>query len=226
MLSGGSRESQRNPAEAYRSRALRVHALTLAHVATWSRNNREMGRKPHRQAGGAGRDSSVNGAAWRRVAGGCGTWAPTPWRTVRHGKAAGARPCPQQRAPAAGRVVVANVDHPRRSLPERDRVARSHVRDRARHLRWFGRPAVGGLEPESKGHPSSVLGPDGLLESNQRPRRSTAASRKPAAAGKCLFLCPRAAYGVSGCVPQSPLNSLMSGVCVTWKRPLPSALTV
>ena len=29
-------------------------------------------------------------------------------------------------------------------------------------------------------------------------------------------------YGVSGCVPQSPLNSLMSGVCVTWKRPLPS----
>jgi hypothetical protein len=33
-------------------------------------------------------------------------------------------------------------------------------------------------------------------------------------------------YGVSGCVPQSPLNSLMSGVCVTWKSPLPSALTV
>src|SRR5207244_112920 len=33
-------------------------------------------------------------------------------------------------------------------------------------------------------------------------------------------------YGVSGCVPQFPLNSLMSGVCVTWNNPLPSAFTV
>src|SRR5690349_14890125 len=49
-----------------------------------------MGRKPHRRAGGEPRHSSVNGAAWRRVAGGCGTWASTPWRTVHHGRAVGA----------------------------------------------------------------------------------------------------------------------------------------
>jgi hypothetical protein len=33
-------------------------------------------------------------------------------------------------------------------------------------------------------------------------------------------------YGVTGCVPQSPLNSARSGVYVTWKRPLPFAFTV
>ena len=47
-----------------------------------------------------------------------------------------------------------------------------------------------------------------------RPRRRCTARPEPLA------------YGVTGCVPQSPLNSLMVGVWVTWKRPLPSAFTV
>ena len=33
-------------------------------------------------------------------------------------------------------------------------------------------------------------------------------------------------YGVTGCVPQSALPSSISGVFVSWKRPVPSALTV
>jgi hypothetical protein len=61
--------------------------------------------------------------------------------------------------------------------------------------------------------------------------RGDAAVKGAAAAHEARRRCfvsggPRRGYGVRGCVPQSPLNSLMSGVCVTWKRSLPSALTV
>jgi hypothetical protein len=49
--------------------------------------------------------------------------------------------------------------------------------------------------------------------------RSRAAGRsRRAAVSRC--------YGVTGCVPQSPPPSSRSDVFVTWKSPLPSALTV
>jgi hypothetical protein len=51
-----------------------------------------------------------------------------------------------------------------------------------------------------------------------------------AAPGAARMLPPRyrcyLRYGVTGCVPQSPPPSSRSGVFVTWKRPLPSGLTV
>ncbi len=62
------------------------------------------------------------------------------------------------------RLVVANVDDPQRRSPERNRVARAPVRDRARQRRRLASSAVHGFEPEQKCHPVLLSGAGRLPE--------------------------------------------------------------